>query len=93
MHVTKIHTKGFIMKNETPKRKDFPIAFRFKKEVIEELERLAKTLYPNVKKPNKSKVIVNLIMKNNLEHIEKIEAENRKLKEKIEKLEKVFKDD
>ena len=78
------------MSNTKTKRKDYPIAFRFKKEVIEELERLAKKLYPNVKKPNKSKVVVNLIMKNNLEHIEKIEAENRELKEKIAKIEKVF---
>ena len=81
------------MSNAKPKRSDYPVAFRFKKEVIEELERLAKVLYPNIKKPNKSKVVVNLIKKNNLEYIEKIEAENRKLKEKIAKIEKVFRDD
>jgi len=81
------------MSSTKTKRNDYPIAFRLKKNVIEELERLAKTLYPNAKKPNKSKVIVNLIMKNNLEHIEKVEKENRELKEKIAKIEKVFKDD
>ena len=81
------------MSNAKTKRSDYPIAFRFKKEVIEELERLARVLYPNAKKPNKSKVIVNLIMKNNLEYIEKIEAENRELKEQLAKIKVVFKDD
>ena len=79
------------MKKETPKRKDYPIAFRLKKEVIEKLEQMAKELYPSAKKPNKSKVIVNLIMKNDLSYIEKLEKENRELKEKIAKIEKVFK--
>jgi len=79
------------MKNETPKRRDFPIAFRLKKDVIERLEQLARELYPSAKKPNKSKVIVNLIMKNRLPYIEKIEKENRELREKIAKIEKVFK--
>jgi len=72
------------MKNETPKRNDYPVAFRFKKEVVEKLNELSKTLGMP-----KSKIMVGLIMKNNLEHIEKIEAENRKYKEKIAKLEKV----
>jgi len=76
------------MKNETPKRNDYPVAFRFKKEVVEKLNELSKTLGMP-----KSKIMVGLITKNNLEHIEKIEAENKKLKEKIAKLEKVFKDD
>jgi len=76
------------MKNETPKRSDYPIAFRFKKDVIEELNRLSEELgIP------KSKVMVGLIKKNRLQYIEKIEAENRKYKEKIAKLKKVFKDD
>jgi len=78
------------MKNDKQKRRDFPIAFRLKKEVIEKLEQLARELYPSAKKPNKSKVIVNLIMKNRLPYIEKIENENRELKEKIAKIEKVF---
>jgi len=81
------------MKNEAPKRSDYPIAFRLKKEVIEELERLARVLYPNTKKPNKSKVIVNLIMKNKLEHIERVERENKELKEQLTKIKGVFKDD
>jgi len=79
------------MKKETQKRKDYPIAFRLKKEVIEKLEQMAKELYPSAKKPNKSRVIVNLIMKNDLSYIEKLEKENRELKQKIEKIEKVFK--
>jgi len=79
------------MKNEKKARRDFPIAFRLKKDVIERLEQLARELYPSAKKPNKSKVIVNLIMKNRLPYIEKIENENRELKEKIAKIEKVFK--
>jgi len=81
------------MSNAKKKRSDYPIAFRLKKEVIEELERLARVLYPNAKKPNKSKVVVNLIMKNNLEHIEKIEKENKELKEQLAKIKGVFKDD
>jgi len=76
------------MKNEAPKRNDYPIAFRFKKEVVEKLNELSKTLGMP-----KSKIMVGLIMKNNLEHIERVEAENRELREKIAKIEKVFKDD
>jgi len=79
------------MSNAKIKRSDYQIAFRLKKEVIDELERLARTLYPNTKKPNKSKVIVNLIMKNQLEHIVKIEKENKELKEQLSKIKKVFK--
>jgi len=76
------------MSNVKTKRSDYPIAFRFKKDVIEKLNELAKTLGVP-----KSKIMVGLITKNNLEHIEKIESENRELKEKIAKIEKVFKDD
>ena len=79
------------MSNTKTKRNDFPIAFRFKKEVLDELNRLASTLYPNLKKPNKSEVIRRLIMDNRLEYIEKIEAENRELKAKVKKIEEVFK--
>jgi hypothetical protein len=80
------------MSNAKTKRSDFPIAFRFKKEVLDELNRLATTLYPNLKKPNKSEVIRRLIMDNRLEYIEQIEKENRELKAKIEHIEKVFKE-
>jgi len=76
------------MSNAKTKRSDYPIAFRFKKDVIEKLNELAKTLGVP-----KSKIMVGLITKNNLEHIEKIESENRELREKIAKIEKVFKDD
>jgi len=74
------------MKNDKQTRKDFPIAFRLKKEVIEELERLASELFPSAKKPNKTAVIVKLIKDNKIEYVHQLEKEKRDLEAKIKKI-------
>jgi len=70
------------------KRKDYPISFRVKKEIIDELANIANELYGG----NKTKTLVKLIENNNLKRVEELEEENKRLKRKVERVEKLIRE-
>ena len=66
----------------TQKRRTFPISFRVKSEVMQKLEDLAKKYYPS-KKPNKTRVLTEIVLNCNFDDFKKLEAENADLKKQL----------
>jgi len=72
----------------TQKRNTFPMSFRVKTEVMQKLEDLAKKYYPG-KKPNKTRVLTEIVLNCNFEDFKKLEAENADLKKQLATIKKV----